>query len=93
MVALLVSLRWRQLVHQLGRNPWMIVTLIITGLFALGMLAVLAVGLLALRVAAPEAAITVVVLLGAVIVAGWWIGSLFVSSDDSLAAERFALLD
>ncbi|MFK4760005.1 hypothetical protein ACI3KS_03630 [Microbacterium sp. ZW T5_45] len=92
MVALLVSLRWRQLAHQLGRNPWMIVTLIITGLLALGMLAVLAVGLLALRVAAPQAAITVAVLLGAVIVAGWWIGSLFVSADDSLAAERFALL-
>ena len=92
MVALLVSLRWRQLRHQLSRNPWMIVTLIITGLFALGFLAVLAVGLVALRFGAPDAAVTVMVLAGGVIVLGWWIGSILVSGDDSLAPERFALL-
>jgi len=92
MVALLVSLRWRQLGHQLARNPWMIVTLIITGLMALGFLAVLAAGLLAMRFAAPETAVTVLVLTGALITAGWWIGSLLVSADDTLAAERFSLL-
>ena len=53
MVALLVSLRWRQLRHQLSRNPWMIVTLIITGMIALGLLAVLTAGLVALRFATP----------------------------------------
>jgi ABC-2 type transport system permease protein len=92
MVALLVGLRWRQLGHQLTRNPWMIVTLVVTGLMALGFLALLAVGLVAMRVAAPDTAVTVLVLTGAVIVAGWWIGSLLVSGDDSLAPERFALL-
>ncbi|HZU92379.1 MAG TPA: hypothetical protein VFF85_02070, partial [Microbacterium sp.] len=92
MVALLVSLRWRQLGHQLARNPWMIVTLIITGLMALGFLAVLAAGLFAMRFAAPETAVTVLVLTGALITAGWWIGSLLVSADDTLAAERFSLL-
>ncbi|PRB13696.1 hypothetical protein [Microbacterium sp. MYb62] len=92
MVALLVGLRWRQLRHQLSRNPWMIVTLIITGLIALGFLAGLTAGLVALRFAAPEAAVTAIVLTGAVIVLGWWIGSILVSADDSLAPERFALL-
>ncbi|WP_223587053.1 hypothetical protein [Microbacterium sp. OVT16B] len=92
MVALLVSLRWRQLGHQLRRNPWMIVTLIITGMMALGFLALLAFGLVAMRIAAPETAVTVMVITGAVIVAGWWLGSLLVSADDSLAPERFALL-
>ncbi|MBO9626193.1 MAG: hypothetical protein J7484_07445 [Microbacterium sp.] len=92
MVALLVGLRWRQLGHQLARNPWMIVTLIITGLMALGFLAALAIGLVALRVAAPDIAVTAMVLTGAVIVVGWWIGSLLVGGDDALAPERFALL-
>lgn len=92
MVALLVSLRWRQLRHQLSRNPWMIVTLIITGMVALGLLAGLTAGLVALRFAAPDAAVTAIVLTGAVIVLGWWIGSILVSADDSLAPERFALL-
>lgn len=92
MVALLVGLRWRQLGHQLGRNPWMIVTLVVSGLAALGLLGLLAVGLVALRIAAPDAAAGVLVIVGAVIVLGWWIGSLFVSNDDSLAPERFALL-
>ncbi|MFT4259560.1 hypothetical protein [Microbacterium sp.] len=92
MVALLVGLRWRQLGHQLTRNPWMIVTLVVTGLMALGFLALLAVGLFAMRAAAPGTAVTVLVLTGAVIVAGWWIGSLLVSGDDALAPERFALL-
>jgi len=92
MVALLVSLRWRQLRHQLSRNPWMIVTLVITGLIALGFLAALTAGLVALRFAAPDAAVTAIVLAGTVIVLGWWVGSILVSADDSLAPERFALL-
>jgi len=92
MVALLVGLRWRQLGHQLARNPWMIVTLIVTALLALGFLAILAVGLVAMRFAAPDTAVTVMVITGAVIVGGWWVGSLLVSGDDSLAPERFSLL-
>lgn len=92
MVALLVSLRLRQLGHQLARNPWMIVTLVVVGLFAVSFLAVLTVGLVLLRVGAPDAAATVLVLTGGVIVLGWWVGSILVSGDDALAPERFALL-
>lgn len=92
MVALLVGLRWRQFRHQLSRNPWMFVTLIIMGMLALGFLALLAAGLLALRIFAPNDAVTAVVLAGSVIVLAWWIGSILISADDSLAPERFALL-
>lgn len=92
MVALLVGLRWRQLGHQLGRNPWMIVSVIISGMIAIGLLTALAAGLVALRVAAPDAAVRTLVLVGTGIVLVWWIGSIVVSVDDSLAPERFALL-
>ncbi|MBK0418104.1 hypothetical protein JD276_03545 [Leucobacter sp. CSA1] len=92
MVAILVGLRWRQLGHQLGRNPWFIVALVVSGLVALGMLGTLALALGALRLAAPDLAVTALVLVGSAITAGWWIGTIFVSSDDSLAPERFALL-
>jgi ABC-2 type transport system permease protein len=91
-VALLVSLRWKQLRHQLARNPWMIVSLVVSGLIALGLLTALAGGLLALRIAAPDAAVRTLVVVGAGIVLVWWIGSIVVSVDDSLAPERFALL-
>ncbi|WP_353115546.1 hypothetical protein [Microbacterium sp.] len=92
MVALLVGLRWRQLGHQLARNPWMIVTLVFGGLGAAGLLTALTFGLSAMRIAAPGLAPTVLVLAGSVIVLGWWVGSLLVSVDDSLSPERFALL-
>lgn len=92
MVALLVGLRWRQLGHQLGRNPWMIVSVLVSGLMAIGLLWLLAAGLLALRMAAPDAALRALVVVGAGIMLVWWIGSVLVSADDSLAPERFALL-
>ncbi|MCK2026394.1 hypothetical protein KZC56_08790 [Microbacterium sp. SSW1-47] len=92
MVALLVGLRLRQLGHQLARNPWMIVTLVVVGLLAVGILATLTVGLVLLRIGAPDAAVTALVLTGAVIMLGWWVGSILVSGDDALAPDRFALL-
>lgn len=92
MVALLVGLRWRQLGHQLVRNPWMIVSLVIFGLMALGLLGLLASGVLALRAFAPEAAGAVMVIAGSILTLGWWIGAILTSSDELLAPERFALL-
>lgn len=92
MVALLVKLRWRQLSRQLGRNPWYIVTLVLSTLGALGILGGFALLLAALRVTAPDAAIPGLVIAGSVITLGWWLGSLLVSGDDSLAPERFSLL-
>ncbi len=71
----------------------MIVTLIITGMITLGLLAVLTPPGSSLcdsrrrRVPSPP-----LVLTGSAIVIGWWIGSILVSADDSLAPERFALL-
>ena len=92
MVALLVGLRWRQLGHQFGRNPWLIVSVIVSAMVALGLLAALAAGLVALRIAAPDAAVRTLVVVGSAIVLVWWIGSIVVSADDTLAPERFALL-
>ncbi|WP_156759863.1 hypothetical protein [Microbacterium karelineae] len=92
MAALLVKLRMRQLGHQLSRNPWMIVSLVIGIMTALGLLAALASGLVALRMFAPADAVTSVVIAGSVLTAGWWIGALVVGADDLMAPERFALL-
>ncbi|RGE21475.1 hypothetical protein [Leucobacter sp. wl10] len=92
MVALLIGLRWRQLGHQLGKNPWLIVALVLSGMLALGMLGSLSILLLVLRTTAPEVAMVTLVLVGSAITAAWWVGSILVSADDSLATERFALL-
>lgn len=92
MVALLVSLRWRQLGHQLGRNPWYIVAVVLSGLFALLLLGMLVFLLLGLRASAPETMAAVLVLLGATTMAVWWFGAILVGGDDSMAPERFALL-
>ncbi|WP_345751637.1 hypothetical protein [Microbacterium rhizophilus] len=92
MVALLVGLRWRQLGHQLAKNPWMIVSLAVFGLMALSLLGGLAFGLAALRLFAPDIAVTALVIAGSVIVLGWWLGSILVGSDELLAPERFSLL-
>ena len=92
MVALLVGLKWRQLGHQLTRNPWMLVALVLSALTALSMLAAFVFGIAALRTTAPDAAAALLVIAGAVIVGGWWLGAVIVGADDSLAPERFALL-
>ncbi len=92
MVAILVGLRWRQLGHQLSRNPWFIVALVFSGLVAAGMLTALAFGLGALRVLSPDLVGPILIIVGSVITAGWWVGSIVVSADDSLAPDRFALL-
>ncbi|QZY52058.1 hypothetical protein [Leucobacter tenebrionis] len=92
MVALLIGLRWRQLAHQLGRNPWYIVALVVSTLTALGLLGTLTLLLVGVRVAAPDAAVVSLVIAGSIITAGWWAGAVIVSADDSLAPERFALL-
>ncbi|GAA5153216.1 hypothetical protein GCM10025768_22540 [Microbacterium pseudoresistens] len=92
MAALLLRLRWRQFGHQLGRSPWMIVSLALGGATALGMLALLAAGLTALRVADPSVAVTALVIVGTLIVTVWWVGSILTSTDDTMSPERFALL-
>ncbi|MDT0156093.1 hypothetical protein Q9R19_00465 [Microbacterium sp. ARD32] len=70
----------------------MIVSLVIGGLIAVGLLGSMLAGLVAVRIAAPDAAARAIVLAGTVIVLAWWIGSIVVSADDALAPERFALL-
>lgn len=92
MAALLVGLRLRQLGRTLARSPWAIVTLVLAGIGAAGLLAMLMLALAALRAAAPGAAPDALVLLGSALVVGWSVGAVLTASDPALAPERFALL-
>ncbi|MCH1882603.1 hypothetical protein [Agrococcus sp. ARC_14] len=92
MAALLLGLRLRQYGRALGRNPWAIVTLVVTALGALAGLGLLAVLLVTLRVLAPTAAADAVVLLGSGLVVVWAVASILISADDALAPERFSVL-
>ncbi|WP_439592461.1 transporter [Microbacterium sp.] len=72
MVATLVRLRLQVLANNLRRSTWQLVATIIGGLYALGMLALLVAGCIALGVAAPvEVTTTIIVLGGAALTVGW----------------------
>ncbi|MHA7305508.1 transporter [Arthrobacter sp. TMN-49] len=73
MVAHLVSLKLALLRNSLKRSPWQVVGLIIGGLYGLGMLAMVLVGLAALGAGESELVGTVVTLSGAALVLGWLI--------------------
>lgn len=82
MVAHLLTLRLLVLKNSLLRSPWQLVAVILGGLYGLGMLALVTVGLLALSAAPPELARTVVVLGGSGTVLGWIIIPLVASGVD-----------
>lgn len=92
MAAILVGLRLRQLGRALTRSAWAIATLVLTAIAALSMLAMLAAAVVALRIAAPDGGLDAMVILAAVLVAGWAVGAVVVGGDDALAPERFSLL-
>ena len=92
MAALLIRLRLRQLMHAMTRSAWVIVGAVAGILALLGTLGGAAMLLVLARAAAPEIAPPAIVLIGAVAVLVWMVGSLMFQSDDQLAPERFALL-
>ena len=71
MVAHLVRLKLTLLRNSLKRSPWQLVGIIFGGLYGLGVLVLLLVGLTVLGSAEPEFIGTVVVLAGAAVVLGW----------------------
>ncbi len=71
MVAHLLKLKLTLLRNSFKRSPWQLVGLIIGGLYGLGMLVMVLVGLGVLGVAEPEIIGTVVVLSGAALILGW----------------------
>ncbi|KQM23795.1 hypothetical protein ASL10_14420 [Frigoribacterium sp. Leaf8] len=71
MVAHLLSLRWRVLLNGFKRSTWQIVAAVIGGLYGLGVLAAVVVGLVALSFAPERWAWTAGVLGGSLAVVGW----------------------
>ena len=70
MVATLVKLRFQLLANSLKKSPWQIVAVVIGGLYALGVLVTVIVGLAALSFASVELARTVVILAGSALIFG-----------------------
>ncbi|MGV8883037.1 MAG: transporter [Rhodoglobus sp.] len=82
MVATLVKLRFLLLANSLKKSPWQIVAVVIGGLYALGVLVTVIVGLVALSFASVELARTVVILAGSLLIAGWVVGPVLTSGID-----------
>lgn len=84
MVATVLKLRYRILGNTLARRPWQLVGFIFGGLAALWMLVLTTFGSLALTVTDDTTlSHTLVVLAGAVVILGWFIGPIIVSGVDS----------
>lgn len=82
MVATLLRLRFLVLGNSLKRSPWQLVAVIIGGLYGLGVLVGIVIGLIALSFAPQEVARTVVVLGGSATVLGWILIPLLLSGMD-----------
>ena len=93
MVAILVRLKLSLLRNALRRSVWRTVGLIIGIVYALGVVAMALVGLVALRWSSVALTADVTVLAFAVLTAGWLLLSLLVFGiDETLDPARFALL-
>ncbi len=93
MVAILVRLKLSLLRNALRRSVWRTVGLIIGIVYALGVVAMALVGLVALRWTSVALTADVTVLAFAVLTAGWLLLSLLVFGiDETLDPSRFALL-
>jgi len=84
MVAHLVKLRLLLLKNSLMRSPWQLIALIFGGLYGLGMLVLLTVGLVALSWAPFQFARTAVVLGGSALVLGWIVIPLIATGIDQI---------
>ena len=93
MVAILVRLKLSLLRNALRRSVWRTVGLIIGIVYALGVVVMALVGLVALRWSSVALTADVTVLAFAVLTAGWLLLSLLVFGiDETLDPSRFALL-
>jgi ABC-2 type transport system permease protein len=91
-VALIVGLKWQLLRNGLRRSTPQLVGLILGGLYGLGVLAVVATGLIALRFAVPsDVARTTVIIGGSALTFGWAIFPVIAYGvDETLDPARFA---
>lgn len=90
MVAHLLRLKLALLRNGLRRSPWQVVGMVLAAVYALGVVATLAMVLVALRSAPHEVAHTAVVLGGAAAIGGWGIVPVVASAADlTLDPTRF----
>lgn len=90
MVAHLLRLKLALLRNGLRRSPWQLAGMVLAALYALGVVATLAMALVALRSAPHEVAYTAVVLGGAAAIGGWGIVPVVASATDlTLDPARF----
>ncbi|BDV30906.1 transporter [Microbacterium terricola] len=92
MVATLVRLRLLVLANSLRRSTWQLVATVVGGLYALGLLALAVVGLIALGAFGSRALTsTIIVLAGTAVTAGWVVFPLLLSGiDQTLEPARLA---
>ena len=91
MVATLVRLRFLLLANSLKKSPWQIVAVVLGGLYGLGVLALVVVGLIALSFAPAELARTITVLAGAALILGWTVIPTLTSGiDQTVEPSRLA---
>ena len=93
MVALLVRLKLTLLRNALRRSAWRVVGLVLGGLYALGLVAGVLAGLVALRWTSVQVTADVTVLAYTLLGAGWLVLSLLVFGvDETVDPAKFALL-
>ncbi|NQX11712.1 transporter [Microbacteriaceae bacterium VKM Ac-2855] len=91
MVAHLLKLRLLLLKNAVTRSVWQLIGVIVGAVYALGMLAVVVVGMIALASQDVELVRTLITLAGAALVLGWVIGPILVTgSDQSLDLATLA---
>ena len=83
MVATLLKLRFRVLGNTLAANPWQLVGFILGGLWAVGLLIGVWIGLFAAGFAGLDVVAMVVTAGGGILVLGWALGPLFVAGVDT----------
>ena len=88
----LAGLKWRVLINTLTRSTWILVGTILGGLYALFLLGMALTALIALGGEALETVVVASVLLGSLLLVGWWLVPLVSSKADStLDPSRLAL--
>lgn len=92
MVGHLVSLKWKYVQASFRRSVWAVIGLVIAAVYAVILLAGLAVGYLGAAFEAPETGPLIALLAGSVLAIGWAIVPIFFSGlDGTLDESRFVL--
>ncbi len=86
-----LRLRLRLFLNTFRRSPWQLAAVLLGGLYGLTVAGFVILGLFGLRVAPPEVAGPIVVVLGSVITLGYLIVPLIFGVDDAMDPRKFSL--